>query len=247
MEAATVRLSTTVVPDGVVHMQPDLYAAQKMQTHLYSYNYYSADQWAFWYSLATMIEKYKEMSRIWLSWGLVYPSGPTFRVGLATLIAASGEVATSTSAFKQMETFKIEFKAIRGARPAQGTLKTFPSHAPAFAMLHPNRLPSFVDCRVDENVITEHACKEHIPIKANNARLRLKTTPAEAGSAADAAPQGLVADMLQYVLGRSPSSSPPPARRRSRSPSIGRQLHRRLPPPRGCSKAADRRACSART
>ena len=232
MAVASVRLSTTVVTDGVVYMQPDLYAAQKLQTHLYSYNYYSADQWAFWYSTATMIEKYKEMSRIWISWGLLHPSGPTFRVGLATLIAASGEVATSTSAFKQMETFKIEFKAIRGSRPPLGTLKTFPRHASSFVILHPNRLPSYVDCRVDEHVITEHACKEHIPIKSNNARLLRKTTPVEAGSAADAAPHGLtVANVLQYVLGRSSSSSPPPARRRSQSPiDNGRELHRRIPP-----------------
>ena len=172
IEAASVRLSTTVVAGGVVALQADLHAGQKLQTHLHSFRYYSEAQWVVWFSLATMLTKFRDMSRIWLGWGLIYPSGPTFRVGLATIIVASGSVVSSTTAHEQLEEFKTEFKIIRGARPTKGTLKIVPSQAMAFNLLYPERLPSYVDCRADSTLIEEHACKEHIPIKANNAPAR---------------------------------------------------------------------------
>ena len=79
-----------------------------------------------------MSEKYKLMSRIWLSWGLVYPSGPTFRVGLGTLLVASGSHISAEDAHTELGTFQEEFRIIRGVRPTRGTLKEFPANATTY-------------------------------------------------------------------------------------------------------------------
>ena len=213
IDAAAIRLSTTVAIDGVAEIHSDLRAGQRLQTNLFSFRYYTAAQWTIFCSLVTsMVVKFREMSRIWLSWGLVYPSGPTFRIGLATLHVASDSIVSSKTAHEQLDEFKEEFKIIRGHRRIGATLKTFPSQPSAYSLLYPSQLPSFVDCRVDSKLIEEHACKEHIPIKANNARLTGKTTPTKAGIAAGGQDRDLMSEMLTFVLNRSPSSSPPPDR-----------------------------------
>ena len=173
IEAAAIRLSTTVAIDGVTEIHSELRAGQRLQTNMWSYRYYTAAQWTIFCSLVTsMVVKFRDMSRIWISWGLVYHSGPTFRLGLATIHVASESIVSSKTAYEQLEEFKEEFKIIRGHRPIGATLKTFPSQPSAYSLLYPSQLPSFVDCRVDSKLIVEHACKEHIPIKANNAPAR---------------------------------------------------------------------------
>ena len=208
--------STTVAIDGVTEIHSELRAGQRLQTNLWSYRYYTAAQWTIFCSLVTsMVVKFRDMSRIWMSWGLVYHSGPTFRIGLATIHVASESIVSSKTAYEQLEEFKEEFKIIRGHRPIGATLKTFPSQPSAYSLLYPSQLPSFVDCRVDSKLIVEHACKEHIPIKANNARLTGKTTQTKAGIAAGGQDRDLMSEMLTFVLNRSPSSSPPPDRETS--------------------------------
>ena len=74
---------------GEVDMN-SLHGGQKSQTHLFSYNYYEEDDWEYFSSdQHTMKEKFKRMSKAWLKWGLKFPSGPTFRVGVATVCASS--------------------------------------------------------------------------------------------------------------------------------------------------------------
>jgi hypothetical protein len=219
IEAATARLSVTVSANGMTVLQSDLHAGQKLQEHLWSYRYYSPGQWDDWFSTLPLKEKMKLMSRIWLLWGLAFPSGQTFRIGLATLFAAESRIISPEDAFVEVENFQKEFRIIRGVRPTKGTLKEFPPDPATYQMMYPEFLTSFVASRANEKIIEEWAVKEHIPIRNTNARLTGKTSAAKAGRVSGAARSGVddraMGDLLNFVLDRSksPSTSPPPERR----------------------------------
>ena len=86
-----------------------------MQTHLYSYHYYTEEHWSIWGGIAPMVTKFKAMSRIWIGWGLVYPSGPTYRVGIATIIAASESDVVATLAHELLKNFKDDSRFFVGS------------------------------------------------------------------------------------------------------------------------------------
>ena len=205
---------------SAISTHTDGQGGQKLQTNLHSFSYYTVDQWATFTSLDPMETKFNEMARAWLGWGLVYPSGPTFRVGLATLIVASGTKIGPIKAHQLMGDFKTLFGDIRKRKPGRVTFQIFPPQASAFQSVYPDLLPSCVDSRVSTNDIEDLATSVHIPINANNQRLVCKTSPAEVGRAADGQGSSLVQSLVASILehrspppSRSPSSSPPPDRR----------------------------------
>ena len=97
------------------------------QTHEYSYHYYTAEDWAMILSDATIKEKMRYLAKVWLKWGLVYPSGPTFRVGLATIIVASKSTIDADTAYELLAEFTAEFRNMRGLKSScRTTFKLFP-------------------------------------------------------------------------------------------------------------------------
>ena len=98
IETASVRLSSSVGIDGAIVLQGDLHGGQKSQTHLYTFNYYNEEHWSCWGGVATNRQKFNKMSKTWLQWGLHFPSGPTFRIGLATILVATEMNVAATHA-----------------------------------------------------------------------------------------------------------------------------------------------------
>ena len=176
MEAASIRLSSTVADDGTPSLHMDMHGSQKLQTHDYTYNYYTEEEWAYWGGTASMLQKFTRMSKAWLKWGLVFPTGPTFRTGLATIMVASPPTSTYTPTHVHalFEEFVSEFRNLRTVHPVVPTFKKFPFHPDAFIVLHPERLDKTVACRVGVDLIRESATKEHIPIKVSNKKLTSK-------------------------------------------------------------------------
>ena len=217
MEAASIRLSSTVTDDGTPSLHMDMHGSQKLQTHDYTYNYYTEDEWAYWGGTASMLQKFTRMSKAWLKWGLVFPTGPTFRTGLATLMVASPPTSTYTPTHVHalFEEFVSEFRNLRNVHSVVPTFKKFPFHPDAFIVLHPERLDKVVDCRVDVDLIRESATKEHIPIKVSNKKLTSKQPPTQAASSAGSSPrEKMMEDLFHHLMGhRSPSTSPHPDRR----------------------------------
>ena len=210
IEAASVRLSTSVDCDGAMPVHGDMHGGQTCQTHLFTFNYYTDDQWSFFGGVAVFKRKFNMMSKAWLHWGLRFPSGPTYRRGLATILVASDLTATTTHAHLLFVEFTTEFKMLRDLIPGETNLKIFPSHASAFATLYPNLMKEVVDCRVDANLILEAATKELIPIKASNKQLPRKPSPTNASPSADSTPrEQLMQGLSEMVVGRrEPSVSP---------------------------------------
>ena len=81
------------------------------------------------------------MSKIWMNdFGLRFPSGQTYRIGLSTIIEASEMTLTPTEAFDMMEDFVAEFRMIRTQNEGRVTFKRFPSDPETFTESHPERL-----------------------------------------------------------------------------------------------------------
>jgi hypothetical protein len=161
-------------------------------------------------------EKFNHVSKEWLGWGLRYPSGPTIRTGLATILVASNSTVTAEHAHELFWEFVELFRQIRAVTDGEATLKTFPSQASAFTLMHPDRLGEVVDCRVKPSLIRLTASKQHIPIRGNNKKLTSKQSPTSAASSA-ATPhrEQFIEGLLELAMGRrEPSTSPPPDRRR---------------------------------
>ena len=85
-----------------------------MQTHVFTYRYYNVDDWVLFGSEATNTQKFNRMRKIRMNdFGLRFPSGQTYRIGLSTIIEASKMTPTPTEAFDMMEDFVREFRMIR--------------------------------------------------------------------------------------------------------------------------------------
>ena len=58
-------------------------------------------------------QKNKAMHKAWLGWGLRFPSGPTYRVGVATICRACGLDVGGHQAHDMLIEFKDGFKIMR--------------------------------------------------------------------------------------------------------------------------------------
>ena len=168
-----------------------------------------------------MLTKFKWMSRQWQAIGLKYPTGPTFRLGLATIFVASktGHTYSAVHAHPLFEEFVREFRSIRSVHIGQVAFKSFPPDVDTFKSVYPGLCDGAVTCRVDARLIREMATKEHIPIKTSNKKISFKQCEKPAASSDGSSPRsshhkelmdGLLANILSC---RTPSNSPPPGRR----------------------------------
>ena len=223
MEAASIRLSSTVVDDGTSPIHFGMHGPSKAQTHMCSFNYYNDDDWGFFGGPEPFTMKFRWMSRKWLGFGLRFPSGHTFRIGLATIFVASktGHTYTALHVHSLYKEFTMEFGAIRSVTIGEATFKNFPSDVETFKSVYPGLCDGAVACRVDARLIREMATKEHIPIKTSNKKICFKQSETPAASSGGSSPrsspskellEGLVAAISSC---RSPSNSPPPGRRPS--------------------------------
>ena len=207
---------------GEVNMN-NLHGGQKSQTHMHSYNYYTEEDWAYFFSKDhTLSDKLKHMSKRWLSFGLKYPSGPTFRVGLATVCAASEQTLESQHAHSLLKEFVDEFRVLRTIVPSEPARKSFPRDVEEFCKAHPGVLINPVPCRVDLMGIRELDNKRRIPIKSNNAQIsrsRVSSSSASSSENRSSSDQNqLISALLARVLGE-PSHRPTASLSPSPSPS----------------------------
>jgi hypothetical protein len=156
-----------VVTDG-------MHGSKKEQTHMASFSYYTDEHWSLMCSDKTVKYKFNKTSKEWLRWGLRYPSGPTYRLGVATILAASQLTVDGQQAHAMFEEFKDEHKKLRSIYPGIPTLKTFPATVSDFQTMYPDlwtepNVP--VPCRIDVANIRELANPQTIACRSNNAVL----------------------------------------------------------------------------
>ena len=219
VEAASLRLSSTVSgPDGAADVACDLHGTQKSQTHLHSYHYYVDAFWSILMGPLSLQKKFELMSKEWLRWGLRFPSGPSLRVGLATILVATEMTVAPKHAHQLFLDFYEEFKLIRKLTPAPATLKISPAQASVFVMLHPLlAIADVVACQVDAYEIEKYCSKERTPVKMNNKKLNYKQSPTidDGAAGTPAFGQQMLLALVDQCMGRrSPSTSPPADRRR---------------------------------
>ena len=87
----------------------DKYGQQKEQKHLFSFRYYSEAVWSvFLDKTAAMPKKRRVMFKEWLDWGLIFPSAPTMRIGLATLLVAMDMHVRARQGFEMFCEFRSD-------------------------------------------------------------------------------------------------------------------------------------------
>ena len=119
-------------------MLNDMHGSQKLQTHEFTYNYYSKDNWEYFCSDAKNPQKLTKMSKTWIiDFGFRFPTAQTYRIGLSTIIEASKITLTPTEAYDMVNEFVGEFKMIRGQTEGTITWKRFPSGPRTFIDSHP--------------------------------------------------------------------------------------------------------------
>ena len=79
--------------------------------------------------------KFNAMSKAWLKWGLVYPVGSTFRVGLATIVVASSSIDNFAHLHLNQlyHEFVAEFRSLRSISHGAATFQDFPAQADALS------------------------------------------------------------------------------------------------------------------
>ena len=187
-------------------------------------------------------KKYTTLSHEWLRWGLRFPSGPSFRVGLATILVAAEMIVTAKEAWQMFRDFVEEFTLVRKSTGGVATCRKFPELPATFVLLHTLIDPNdVVPCRVDVYEIQKLCVSARIPIRKNNAKL----DPPQRSAIADgaAASPDIRQSMMQWQLAmfeqamgrRSPSTSPPADRRRQ----LELEDHRETPEPRSAVEPLD--------
>lgn len=205
------------------------HGSQKSQTHLTSHRYLTSSQWDYIMDETHSLKaKQTFLSKVWIGWGLRYPSGPTFRSGLALLAVASklAEHAPDKMHAYLLE-FQSEFRKLRELYPGDATMKVFPASPTDFKTMYPSMLDEPVECRLDTSKILELSHPRAIPVKGTNASLTGSHGPSTRSSSSASTPampspasasSDLFRDLLSYALGRAPAPShPPPVPR----PSVG--------------------------
>ena len=171
-------VATTCITNAPAHdvIADGTHGSKKEQTHLTSYDYYTDDIWQYITSDKPLRKKMNTVSKEWIRWGLRFPSGPTYRIGLSTILAASDTTASGHQAHSMFEEFKTEHKKLRDVYTGAPTLKTFPVAAADFQLMYADmwkepHVP--VPCRIDVGLIKELAspktiaCRVHVVGKAS--------------------------------------------------------------------------------
>lgn len=215
IEAASSRLSSS----SSTPLARDLRGGQKCQTHDYTFNYYSDDMWAVLMDSNKSMEfKMKSISREWLNWGLIFPSAPTFRSAVSTLMVASNLEASPDQAksfFNQLcNVFRNLREVYRRSIPA-ATMKEFPETPAEFEAQYPNMVRNPAPCRVEVLSVQELSTKGSVPCRKSNSMLRSPTSVSQQTSKGPAAvadsSMSTMAALLDIVMNRASAHPPPEA------------------------------------
>jgi hypothetical protein len=209
IEVSASRLSASMdeVPAGG-------HGSQKSQSHLYSHRYLDSADWDYIQDETyTIKSKMTYLSKRWLSWGLRFPSGPTFRSGLA-LLAVASKLATIDDPTKMHELvlmFQKEFRKLRELYPGAATQKEFPPSPADYKTVQPTLLGDFVECRVDVAKVTELSHPSAIPLKLSNSSLTSpcnSSTSASLPSSSKAKPtDDFIRTLLSIAMGGQPPAT----------------------------------------
>jgi hypothetical protein len=153
-----------------------------------------------------------------LGWGLLWPTWLTFRVGLATLLVASGWLVSIDDAHELLIEFGQEFRSIRSVTQGlTSTFKTFPAAVSIFELLHADRMVGgVVPCPVDATEIRLMCQPRKFPIRSNNKMISGNKAPAQSAADKPSDTDALMQTLVQSLIARespSPSPSPPPERK----------------------------------
>ncbi len=228
-----IEISASRLSSSCDDVNPSGHGSQKSQTHIYSHKYLSNDQWDYILDLTiAFAAKQTFLSKIWLGWGLRFPSGPTFRHGLSLLTVASKLANCSPAQMHEHVTaFQKEFRKLRELYPGQATLKSFPALPTDFKQNHPTLIGDVIECRVSEASITEMAHPTSIPLKHTNSSLQLSPTAA-GSSASPAAPKttsNIQGDFLRNLLSIAMGSNPALALPSPEQPRTRKRIRPSLP------------------
>lgn len=230
-------------------MHGDLPAADDSsmtQTHLYTYEYYSHADWdIFTNSSVSLRNKIEHMLRQWIAFGLLNPSEPTCRIGLATILVANATELSPTDAYDTMKDLKATLKVLREKSGRPRTMRTFPMDVKDFVMLYPNVYANDappVACKMDTSSIRLMSDKSRIPCRASNRTVARGTSVAPRQSSSfptsstaalpssSQAPTDLLMQMVNFMM-RSNGQGDVPI-------TVFNQQNRQSPPSRPSSSAA---------
>ena len=158
-----------------------------------------------------MQKKFNIMSKVWLNWGLRFPSAPTFRGGLAVIAAAMSMDLNPQHAHALFQEFQTEFRKLRGVYHGEASLKTFPSDPNEFMKMYPSLLSNVVACRVDLGSVREMSNKNSIPCRGNNATITPRTSTSATSSIVETPREQMLRGLLEVAMGsgsRAPASTP---------------------------------------
>ena len=219
--AATLMANTAVTEVGG-------HGSQKSQTHLHTHNYYCEDEWVTWGNKDyTMQKKFNIMSKVWINWGLRFPSAPTFRGGLAVIAAAMSMDLNPQHAHALFHEFQTEFRKLRGVYHGEASLKTFPSDPKEFMKMYPSLLSNVVACRVDIGSVLEFSNKKSIPCRGNNAAIAPRTSASSRLSTVETPREQMLRGLLETAMS---SGSIAPASSPTRDSSVRRTQAAAMPP-----------------
>ena len=223
MEAAIARLGGDTSDD----VTPNMHGSQKSQTHLASHNYLTSEQWDFLQDETKSLKlKQTYLSKVWLKWGLRFPSAPTFRSGLALLMVSSKcDCGDPVAAYQHLQSFTTEFRKLRGLYPGEPSVKKFHEDPGDFKKIHPTLLGEYVECRVNVADILETSHKRATPCKRSNSSLAGSSSmrpSASPSSSSDSSRDNMMLSLLQFALqgGNNLQLSPPSADRKRRPAAL---------------------------
>ena len=176
--ASLIEAASSAQLAAIDHVSPEEHGQQKEQTHMYSYRYYSEAVWARLLDKTVALpKKYRTMSKEWLSWGLIFPSAPTLRIGLSTLLVAMDMDTRGEQAHGLFRDFRAEFHLVRQSQTtlrqitSATILKQFPCDVSAFVLVNPNVFDADhppVACKVPEDDIRGTNNPSIIPCRISN-------------------------------------------------------------------------------
>ncbi len=211
IETASSRLSSS----SSSPLASDLKGGQKCQTHDYTFNYYSDEMWTVLMDPNKSMEfKMKSISRAWLSWGLLFPSAPTFRSGVSTLMVASNLEASPDQAksfYNQLCTVFRNLREVHRRTNPAATMKEFPETVAEFEAQYPNMVRNPAQCRLDVPSVQELSTSSSVPCRKNNSMLRSPTSASQTSKSSAAVSDSSVSAitaLLDIVMNRIPAAPP---------------------------------------
>ena len=134
-------------------------ADSKNQEHLHTYNYYTESIWNVILNTPDVEEVFKTLINLFHKIGLRYPSEPSKKVVVATIMAARRKAVSHHGAWCMLKQFTRLNNTMRKTRKDQAlTMHAFPYAVADFQRLYPHAYDEDappVDCRLDPQLIKD--------------------------------------------------------------------------------------------